>query len=142
MRAVVVALLTVLVFTGSVELWMLFVLAFVFGAVDAFFWPAQGAMVPMLVVDDELPGANGLMQGSQQLTGLLGPALAGILVAAVGTAWAFGIDAVVVRGRRARPGIHHRRPTADGHRRAPAWPPAAPSGQAWPMPGAIPPSAR
>ncbi len=93
MRAVVVALLTVLVVTGTVELWMLFVLAFVFGAVDAFFWPAQGAMVPMLVGDKELPGANGLMQGSQQLTGLLGPALAGILVAAVGTGWAFGIDA-------------------------------------------------
>ncbi len=79
-RAVVVAVLAVLVFTGSVELWMLFILAFVFGAVDAFFWPAQGAIVPMLVSDDKLPGANGLMQGSQQLTGLLGPALAGILV--------------------------------------------------------------
>jgi MFS family permease len=93
-RAVVVAVLAALVFTGSVELWMLFILAFVFGAVDAFFWPAQGAIVPMLVSDDKLPGANGLMQGSQQLTGLIGPALAGILVAAVGTAWAFGIDAV------------------------------------------------
>ena len=93
MRAVVVALLTVLVFTNSVELWMLFILAFVFGAVDAFFWPSMGAIVPMLVDDENLPGANGLMQGSQQLTGLLGPALAGILIATVGTAWAFGIDA-------------------------------------------------
>ena len=94
LRAVVVAILAVLVFTGQVELWMLFVLAFVFGMVDAFFWPAQGAMIPMLVSEDALPGANGLMQGSQQLTGLIGPALAGILVASVGTAWAFGIDAV------------------------------------------------
>lgn len=94
LRAVVVATLAVLVFTGQTELWMLFILAFVFGVVDAFFWPAQGAMLPMLVSEDELPGANGLMQGSQQLTGLVGPALAGILVAAVGTAWAFGIDAV------------------------------------------------
>jgi MFS family permease len=93
MRAVVVALLTILVATGTVELWMLFILAFVFGAVDAFFWPSMGAIVPMLVDDKNLPGANGLMQGSQQLTGLLGPALAGVLVATVGTAWAFGIDA-------------------------------------------------
>jgi MFS family permease len=93
LRAVVVAILTVLVFSNTVELWMLFILAFVFGAVDAFFWPSMGAIVPMLVDDENLPGANGLMQGSQQLTGLLGPALAGILVAAVGTAWAFGIDA-------------------------------------------------
>jgi MFS family permease len=93
LRALVVAVLAGLVFTGEVQLWMLYVLALVFGAVDSFFWPAQGAMVPMLVADDELPGANGLMQGSQQLTGLIGPALAGLLVAAVGTAWAFGLDA-------------------------------------------------
>jgi MFS family permease len=94
LRALIVTILTVMVVTGTIELWMLFILAFLFGAVDAFFWPAQGAIVPMLVDEDKLPGANGLMQGSQQLTGLLGPALAGILVAAVGTAWAFGIDAV------------------------------------------------
>ena len=94
LRALIVAVLTLMVATNMAELWMLFVLAFLFGCVDAFFWPAQGAIVPMLVDEDKLPGANGLMQGSQQLTGLLGPALAGILVAAVGTAWAFGIDAL------------------------------------------------
>jgi MFS family permease len=93
-RALIVGVLTLMIVTGTVELWMLYILAFLFGAVDAFFWPAQGAIVPMLVDEDQLPGANGLMQGSQQLTGLLGPALAGILVAAVGTAWAFGIDAL------------------------------------------------
>jgi MFS family permease len=71
---------------------MLYVLALLFGAVDAFFWPAQGAILPMLVKEHDLPGANGLIQGSQQLSNLIGPALAGILVAAVGTAWAFGID--------------------------------------------------
>jgi MFS family permease len=93
LRAIVVGVLAALVFTGEVQLWMLYVLALTFGAVDSFFWPAQGAIVPMLVAEDELPGANGLMQGSQQLTGLIGPALAGLLVAAVGTAWAFGLDA-------------------------------------------------
>ncbi|RPH33245.1 MAG: MFS transporter, partial [Chloroflexi bacterium] len=93
-RALIVGVLTLMIVTGTVELWMLYILAFLFGAVDAFFWPAQGAIVPMLVDEDQLPGANGLMQGSQQLTGLIGPALAGILVATVGTAWAFGIDAV------------------------------------------------
>jgi MFS family permease len=92
-RAVLVGVLAALVFTGGVQLWMVYVLALLFGAVDAFFWPAQGAIVPMLVEERELPGANGLMQGSQQLMGLIGPALAGLLVAAVGTAWAFGLDA-------------------------------------------------
>ena len=93
LRAVVVGLLAALVLTGTVQLWMLYLLALLFGAVDAFFWPAQGAIVPMLVRDDDLPAANGLLQGSQQLTGLIGPALAGLLVAAVGTGWAFGLDA-------------------------------------------------
>jgi MFS family permease len=94
LRAVVVGLLAILVMTGQAQIWMLFPFALVFGAVDAFFWPAQGTIVPMLVKEDELPAANGLTQGAQQLTNLIGPALAGVFVAAVGTGWAFGIDAV------------------------------------------------
>lgn len=93
LRFVVVALLAVLVLTGRAELWLLYPFALFFGAVDAFFWPAQGTIVPMLVSEDDLPAANGLTQGSQQLTGLIGPALAGLFVAAVGTGWAFGLDA-------------------------------------------------
>jgi MFS family permease len=114
LRAVVVGLLAVVVLTGRAEIWMLFPFAFVFGAVDAFFWPAQGTIVPMLVNEDELPAANGLTQGAQQLTGLIGPAIAGVFVAAVGTGWAFGIDAasfavaalalyLIAGGRRAAP---------------------------------------
>ena len=90
---VVVGALAVLVITGSVEFWMLYPFALFFGAVDAFFWPAQGTIVPMLVDESDLPAANGLTQGSQQLTGLIGPAIAGVFVAAVGTGWAFGLDA-------------------------------------------------
>jgi MFS family permease len=114
LRAVVVGLLAALVLTGQAELWMLYPFALVFGAVDAFFWPAQGTIVPMLVSEEELPAANGLTQGAQQLTNLLGPALAGVFVAAVGTGWAFGIDAasfaiaalalyLIAGGRRAAP---------------------------------------
>lgn len=92
-RTVVVGALAVLVITGRVEFWMLYPFALFFGAVDAFFWPAQGTIVPMLVDENDLPAANGLTQGSQQLTGLIGPAIAGLFVAAAGTGWAFGIDA-------------------------------------------------
>ena len=123
LRTGVVALLAILVISGRVELWMLYPFALFFGAVDAFFWPAQGTIVPMLVDEDDLPAANGLTQGSQQLTGLIGPAIAGVFVAAVGTGWAFGLDAatfavaalalyLIVGGRRpattggeARPGM-------------------------------------
>jgi MFS family permease len=93
LRAVVVGLLAAIVLSERIELWMLYAFALVFGAVDAFFYPAQGTILPMLVADDELPPANALTQGSQQLTGLIGPAVAGVLVAAVGTGVAFGLDA-------------------------------------------------
>jgi len=109
-RGTFVGVLAILVLSGSAELWQLYVLAAVFGIVDGFFWPALSTIVPMLVPEDHLPAANALMQGSQQLTGLIGPALAGLLVAAVGTGLAFGIDAasfivaagalVLIRGGR------------------------------------------
>ena len=92
-RAVIVGGLAALVLTHHAELWQLYVFAAVFGLVDAFFWPALNTIVPMLCAEDELPASNALMQGSQQLTGLVGPALAGVLVAAVQTGPAFAIDA-------------------------------------------------
>ena len=93
-RAVIVAILATLVITNHAQLWQLYILAVVFGIVDAFFWPAMNTILPMLVPDKQLAASNALMQGSGQLTGLIGPALAGVLVAAVQTGPAFAIDAV------------------------------------------------
>lgn len=111
-RAVLVGIIATLVLTGNVQLWQLYVMAGIFGVVDALFYPAIGAILPMLVDETNLPPANALMQGSQQLATLLGPALAGLLVALVQTGAAFAIDAVsfavaaialvfIVGGRRA-----------------------------------------
>jgi MFS family permease len=94
MRAVVVAVIAVLVLTGNAQLWQLYVLALIFGVVDAFFYPALNTIVPMLVNDRLLPPANALVQITQQLSGLIGPAIAGLVVAAVQTGPAFALDAV------------------------------------------------
>lgn len=112
-RAVVVAIVATLVLTGNAQLWQLYVLAGIFGIVDAFFYPAMNTIVPMLVTESLLSPANALIQGTQQLTGLIGPALAGIVIAAVQTGPAFAIDAasfavaagalVLVRGGRRLP---------------------------------------
>jgi MFS family permease len=91
-RGVVVAVIAALVLSGNAELWQLYVLAAIFGIVDAFFYPAISTILPMLVPERQLPAANALVQGAQQLTGLIGPALAGILVA-VHIGAAFVIDA-------------------------------------------------
>jgi MFS family permease len=110
LRSVVVGILAGLVITGHAELWHLYVLAAIFGVVDAIFHPALNTIVPMLVPERDLAPANALMQGAMQLTGLVGPAIAGLLVAAVQTGPAFAIDAasfavaatalVLIRGGR------------------------------------------
>lgn len=104
-RFVLVSILTVLVFANRVEIWMLYTLAILFGVADAFFYPAQSSMVPQLVKKDHLQVANSLTQGTMMLTMLLGPALAGLLIAVLGDghsevanmqgiAAAFGLDAL------------------------------------------------
>jgi MFS family permease len=111
-RAVLVGIIAALVLTDRAELWQLFVMAGLFGVVDALFYPAIGAILPMLVDEETLPPANAALQGSQQLASLIGPAAAGVLVALVNTGPAFVIDAFsfviasvalffVVGGRRA-----------------------------------------
>jgi MFS family permease len=92
-RGVVVGVLAALVLTGRAELWHLYVLAGTFGVVDAFFYPALNTIVPMLVPERQLSPANALVQGAQQITGLVGPALAGAMIALVETGPAFVIDA-------------------------------------------------
>lgn len=76
-----VALLAALVLTGSIELWMLYALALVFGLADAFFFPAQTTIVPELVKKDDLQAANSIIQGTGQLSLFLGPVLAGAMIA-------------------------------------------------------------
>jgi hypothetical protein len=103
-RFVLVSLLTGLVFASRVEMWMLYMLAILFGVADAFFYPAQSSMAPQLVKKDHLQVANSLIHGTMMLTMLAGPVLAGLLIAALGDghtesslqgiAAAFGLDAL------------------------------------------------
>ncbi|MCA0453805.1 MAG: MFS transporter [Chloroflexi bacterium] len=81
MRVVLAGLVAILVLTHTIQLWMLFVAALLFGLVDAFFFPASSAVVPMIVDADHIPSGNALMQITAQLSGFVGPALAGIVIA-------------------------------------------------------------
>jgi len=84
-RLVAVAVLGGTVLAGAVELWMLYVFALVFGVADAFFFPAQTSIVPQLVQPDQLQRANGIVQGTAQAAVLVGPAVAGGIIAAFGS---------------------------------------------------------
>jgi len=92
LRAVLVGGLALLVALGAIRIWHIYALALAFGVVDAFAYPAFQTMLTMLVDSDHLPAANSLMQSSSQLGALIGPAAAGVLVAAAGAAPAFAVD--------------------------------------------------
>src|SRR5580704_905066 len=93
-RGGAVAVVTVLVATGGIHLIALVLMAFVFGVGDAVFFPAAMAITPELLPTELLVGGSALNGTSLQVAGvLIGPAIGGLLVGFLGTAWGFGIDA-------------------------------------------------
>ena len=94
LRLVLTILLTLVIAAQAVELWMLYVIAFCFGSVDAFFHPAYRSIIPLIVDEDNLQASNSLMQGAAQLVQIVGPGVAGMVVRSVGAALSFGFDAL------------------------------------------------
>ncbi len=85
-RFVLVALLSVLVLMGTIGIEMLYVFALAFGLADAFYFPAQTAIVPQVLSEDQLQAGNTFVQGTAMLSFFLGPVLAGALIALLGHA--------------------------------------------------------
>jgi MFS family permease len=82
-----------LVATGAVEVWQIAVIAFVFGCFQAFDQPARSALVPQLIHRADLMNAIALTSVVWQSSAILGPAIAGIVIAAGGTAACFYLAA-------------------------------------------------
>ncbi|MGV3562952.1 MAG: MFS transporter [Nocardioides sp.] len=90
--AVPALVLGVLAVTGTVEIWHVYALALVLGVASAFDAPARQSFVSELVGPDDLTNAVGLNSASFNSARIIGPALAGLLIAAfgggvVGTGW-------------------------------------------------------
>jgi len=86
--------LAVLTFTAVVKEWHVIVLAALLGVVNAFDAPARQAFVPEMVGKEDLPNAialNSIMFNSARV---LGPALAGLLLAIIGAAWCFTVNGI------------------------------------------------
>jgi MFS family permease len=99
LRFVLTALMALVVFTGTVQMWMLYVFGLGFGLVAGFAIPAGNSIVPMLVEDKDLQAGNSVMMGTSQLIGFIGPTVAGILIgrfsqSPLGIGLAFAIDAI------------------------------------------------
>ncbi|MGZ4437891.1 MAG: MFS transporter, partial [Nocardioidaceae bacterium] len=82
--AVAALLLAALALSGAAEIWMVYVLAFVFGIGAAFDVPARQSFVSEMVGPDDLTNAVGLNSAAFNTARIIGPALAGLLIAAFG----------------------------------------------------------
>jgi MFS family permease len=78
-----------LTIAGSVRLWHVYVFAFLFGSVAALDAPVRQTFVAELVGDEHLPNAVALNATSFNAGRMVGPAVAGLVIAKVGTGWAF-----------------------------------------------------
>ena len=87
------ALMLAVPFLATRSLPSVFVLAFVIASLGVFFDPAKLAILPEIVPEDRLMRANSLLSTGENLTEILGWALAGLLLAAVSTTAAFRLDA-------------------------------------------------
>ncbi|VTZ26423.1 MFS transporter [Methylocella tundrae] len=114
--ALMLGLLTV---TGVVQLWHVYIFAFLFGSAAAFDAPVRQTFVAELVGDEDLHNAVALNSTSFNAARMIGPALAGVIIAAIGTGWAFlinGASFVAVLISLAFLRLAELRPNARAHR--------------------------
>lgn len=85
-------ILAILIFTGKVEVWHIFMLSFLTGTAQSIGGPAYQALLPLLVARRDLPNAVALNSMQFNLARMIGPTLAGIALATVGAAACFGLN--------------------------------------------------
>jgi len=93
-RTVFVGAIAALVYSQTIHLWHLYLLAIGFGIADAFYLPAASAFLPTIVERDQLVAANSALQSRTLITSIAGPTPAAFILKALGAAWAFLLDAV------------------------------------------------
>jgi MFS family permease len=88
------AVLAALLFTGNARLWQILVLYAIHGACSGFFYPAVSALAPQLVPQSQLQEANAIRWAADAAGGVVGPAVAGLVLAAASPAWAIAVDSL------------------------------------------------
>jgi MFS family permease len=87
------AAVAVLLLAGVAHLWELIVLQVARGIAISFFFPASQGVVPQVVPPEELQQANAVLRLCQTATTIIGAAVGGGIVAAIGSGWAIAFDA-------------------------------------------------
>ena len=82
-----------LILTHTAQIWQIVVLQAISGTATAFFNPASTGLTPLTISPERLQQANALRGLSMASAGIVGTALGGVLVSAVGPGWALAGDA-------------------------------------------------
>ena len=86
--------LAALTFTGRVQVWHIYILAALLGVVNAFDAPARQAFIVEMVGREDLPNAIALNSMMFNGARVIGPAIGGVLLAWLGSAWCFLLNGV------------------------------------------------
>lgn len=87
--------LATLVATGRVQVWQIMVIAVIVGTASGFDWPARLSLLPSLVNREQLQSAVALNASAFNTARVVGPAVSGLLIAAVGVAACFYLNAAM-----------------------------------------------
>jgi len=85
--------LAALTFAGSITLWPIYLLAALSSAAASFDGPARQALIPSLVPREDLSSAISLNTLMFQIASVVGPTLAGLVIAGWGIAWVYAVNA-------------------------------------------------
>ena len=91
---ILAVLLAALTFTNRIQSWHIVLFATLLGVVSAFDIPIRQSFVVEMVGRDDLMNAIALNSSMMNGARIIGPAVAGVLVAAVGEAWCFLLNAI------------------------------------------------
>ena len=94
-NTILVGLVALLLLGDVFQLNAVIFIAALTGLSEAFLYPAIFALLPQLISKPRLRLANAWMQGSEQITNVIGPASAGIVIGALGLPMAFAINAAL-----------------------------------------------
>jgi MFS family permease len=92
---VLAAVFALLVGSGLITPWSVLVLSAGYGTVMSFIFPTRTTIVSTMVARDDLANALALNAAGQNATRVIGPALAGVLIALIGIAGTFAVAAIL-----------------------------------------------
>jgi len=93
-NGVIIGTAATLLFIGRLQIWQIYLFSILSSTATVFHRPSLQSSIPNLVEPEQLTKANSLYQISNGITGVVGPALGGILVGFIGSGPTMWVDAI------------------------------------------------